>query len=249
MKQHSKINLSLIAALAVIGASSAKAQIIDVQFSNSNDPTAYTGTGVDPLQTTATAFNFLKSNGTSVSSATVVDTTPTDGANYTVSVTTSSFAGLNNTGFALTAANNGNLFNGYASEPGTGTGTFSISGLADSAAFTIYVFSEAGNANSVGSPRPATFALSSVNGGLTAAATGVQGNGAFTLGANYAVLTGTTSATGTIAGTFYSTTGTGEADFNGFQLDVPVSTPEPSTWAMLLGGFGLLVFVRRLRLS
>jgi len=64
--------------------------------------------------------------------------------------------------------------------------------------------------------------------------------------ANYVEFTGLTGSDFTLAfsGNNGSGVGTFNASMNGFQI---VSVPEPSTWAMLLGGFGTLLAFRRRR--
>jgi hypothetical protein len=62
-------------------------------------------------------------------------------------------------------------------------------------------------------------------------------------------ITGVTDSSGTISGTwaFDASNTSGEIDWSGFQLDVSnaVAAPEPGTIALLAGGLGLLIAVRR----
>jgi len=68
-----------------------------------------------------------------------------------------------------------------------------------------------------------------------------------TSGSTYAVTSGSTY-TFTIGTTEYSLSYTSNGDGDGYGNDVTLSVvPEPGTWAMLVGGIGMLGFVQRLR--
>lgn len=86
----------------------------------------------------------------------------------------------------------------------------------------------------------------SVNGGTPVSYANIQGSTSFTAGADYLEFAGVTPSTGTIS---FSIASTGEVDFNGLQLQA-VTAPEPSSYALMLGGLGVLALaLHRRRLN
>jgi hypothetical protein len=106
--------------------------------------------------------------------------------------------------------------------------------------YNLFVYSQNGGFASNGG-------VFSVNGGPTQS---VSNDGTdhstFILGVNYVEFTGITLyAPGTIS-LSWNVDPNGEGDLNGVQLQ-SLAVPEPSTWAMLLGGASLIVFLQRRR--
>jgi hypothetical protein len=120
---------------------------------------------------------------------------------------------------------------------------FTISGLAPNESFTLflYAFNSVHSANDRGE-------IFTVGSSIFSSATGhpnsldpVHGVDGF--------ITGVTSSTGTITGTwaFDPSNHSHEIDWSGFQLDVSsaVAAPEPGTLGLLVGGLGLVMLGRR----
>ena len=244
-------------ALCALG--SANAQIINIQINPSNTghggsaPDAYTGQGSDTNATVDSglspqpAYYWNQAQGGSQTTTTgpaLLDTTgastagvtSTDGASFSISTP----AGEYNNGYYENPASDP-LYDGYAFDS-TSQGanplqnhtiSFDISGLdnEDGKSFSLYLYGNTAaialaNANSTGSGSSGTIA--SVYGELT--------------------LTGVVDANGMIKGTINIPAGDAEADFSGVQLDfTPAQTPEPTAWALILGGLGFLALITRRR--
>ena len=122
----------------------------------------------------------------------------------------------------------------YSSDPSQ---TFEISGLAPDQSFTLFLYGA-----QVGNDAAFTANGASVDtstGPLSSEVTNVRTG----------LLTGTTTAAGTITGTwsFGSANGGDEVDWGGFQLAVgtPSSVPEPGTLLLLIPALGALLCIRR----
>jgi hypothetical protein len=122
---------------------------------------------------------------------------------------------------------------------------FAITGLAPNESFTLflYAYNSVHSANDRGE-------IFTVGSSTFSTATGNPSS----LDPTHAVdgfITGVTSSTGTISGTWAFDTGNNsEIDWSGFQLDVASpagATPEPSTLALFAGGWALLVLLQRSR--
>ena len=210
----------------------ARAQTINVQLAGD----LYTGAGADAL---AGDDWFLVPGGSQSNVAVTTDSTGNalTGVSFTVGA---------NGSFGLRNQPNGNNLVDFYDY--TGSSTFSISGLAADTPFTIYLYGTPSNQQN--GARSTEFTLAGANGGGSAVAASrltTEPSTTFLVNFDYVVLTGTTDGDGTISGTYtgFSNDG-GEADFNGFQLNI---APEPSTYAMLLMGLGMLILLPRLRRS
>jgi hypothetical protein len=103
--------------------------------------------------------------------------------------------------------------------------------------YNLFIYSQNGGFSSHGG----TFTINSVSQTVTNAAD----SSSFVSGTNYTEFTGITLASpGSISFTWDPVGGQGA--LNGVQLQV-LGVPEPSTWAMMLGGVVVLLFVGRLR--
>jgi hypothetical protein len=121
-----------------------------------------------------------------------------------------------------------NLMSGYLYEGGTGS--IDISGLAAGLEYQLYIYTQGdlGGANG----RQTTF---TVNGGSPFATNGGIGSlPTFLFGTNYVSFDVAADGGGNI-NVVYSNAA-GEADVNGFQLS---STPEPGTFGLVIGAFGV----------
>lgn len=108
--------------------------------------------------------------------------------------------------------------------------TLTLNGLSASTAYDVVVYNGGNSTNF------------SLNGGPAQTVTGTpyNANATFVNGSSYTVLEGTSNAQGVIT---ITTTSQTENDISGLQIE---AVPEPSSYAMLLGGLGLLVYASRL---
>jgi hypothetical protein len=124
--------------------------------------------------------------------------------------------------------------------------TFTISGLAPNASFTLFLYAlnsvhSANDRGAVFTVGSATFSTGAANPSSEDPARVVDG-----------FVTGVTSATGTIEGTWAFAPGnTGrEIDWSGFQLDLaPTAAPEPGTFILFGGGLVLAALRTRSRID
>ncbi|WP_156679990.1 PEPxxWA-CTERM sorting domain-containing protein [Sphingomonas profundi] len=129
-----------------------------------------------------------------------------------------------------------NLMQGYLYSS-SGPITATISGLNANQSYSLYAITQGDN-NTRGRRNDLT-----VNG---QSASNLNTNASsFIAGDNYALFTGRANALGQIV--LSDTPGVGEANLNGFQLTSAV--PEPTTWAMMIGGFGFVGGAMRRRRS
>ena len=133
----------------------------------------------------------------------------------------------------------------FASYSTTNASTVTLSGLAANTAFNLYVYSESSSDTAnravtfsvTGSPVTLTLNPARALGTFTSPADDPTNN-------NYGVLNAVSDSSGNLTISFLQAS-TGEADFDGFQLQQAV--PEPSTWAAMLGGIALLGLILRHR--
>jgi hypothetical protein len=221
-------------ALCLCAFAPANAQIFNIQLGG-GEP-LYVGKGADPNDT-GTSFTQVESNTTVDNLQDQGGTTQT-GVSFTISGGTVYTARYDDTG----------LLNGYVYIPDPTSASFSFSGLTADAgdSFTLYVYG--GNDGGIYGGRDVTVSLTN-DGDRSSTANGADPSN-FSDPGNYTTITGTIGAGGTLTATATSPNGSGhEADLNGLQLDITAAptTPEPSTWALMLGGLGVLAFVVRLR--
>jgi hypothetical protein len=130
------------------------------------------------------------------------------------------------------------LYDPYDYNHAGGPLTESLNNLA-AGTYNLFIYSQNGGF----ADRGGVFVLNSITQTVTNDGTD---HSTFILGTNYTEYTGIVlSAPGSITFTYGPVT-EGEGDINGVQLQV-LGVPEPSTWAMLLGGAAVLLFIQRRR--
>ena len=224
----------LAAGCAAVG--TASATTVNVQFlvtggntatSFSGSQGAYTGDGltaptwnvlsVANNATSGSASNLVASNGTATSEA--VGFTMTGGYVSTATTTFGNGGGTND------------LFQSYIlNNPGTGTVT--LTGLAASGSYQLYLYSGSGSYNNAATNFAITTGSGSVATGSNAGVVNVAGaNTGFGENTNYVVFNATADGTGTLAISYTGAAGHTEADINGLQI-ISTAVPEPSTLAL-----------------
>jgi hypothetical protein len=235
--------LSPLLSLMLLGGTTLRANtIISVQFQGINNvPVNFSG--VEPDAASADA-NFANSNHWNhlngdccISWSHLVDSTGADsGASF-------SSAPFPYAGDAYNAGSD-NLPDTYIWAPAVGGSShiFGIAGLAPNQSFTlfIYAFNSANSTNDRG-------AIYTVGSSIFNTSTGHHSSEDATHAVD-GLITGVTSSTGTISGTWaFDTQNHSEMDWSGFQLDVAsaaASAPEPATFALFAGSCALL-FLRQ----
>ena len=250
-----KKTLLLMVLFVVTGVVSAQAQLlVDVQFGGncygSYNADQQTGAGLvgnagdqwnniafsSDVYTTSTPFTTSLNNVGGTASGVSLNIAPSQGVLSEYS-----------TGSQLPGTPLANLYEGfldadtgtYTNAGGNVSSTFTFSGLTAGQSYNLYVYSAPNH------DRESTWSLNS--------STPVQvgpNSGATTLVSpnNYLLLTGTADVSGNLI-LQAATVGGDEIDVNGFQLQAQ-SVPEPSTYALMLGGIlALIAFRRKNRLS
>lgn len=218
MKHKSSFLATFACAISLTGLSSA-ATIVGVDVAGG----AYTGIGV--LDTTSRAWVSKTANGNTFS---------LDGVNDV----TLGLSGWDSDGSADAAIN---LFDNYKHNGGSGTATFSLSGLDNTKTYSIVLYSAQNSSGGRGGLWDLT--TGNYTGTDPQESTGNQ-QATFANGENYVRYDNIQAVDGVISFTAANglTTGNGIAVFNGFEIQ---SVPEPS--AALLGGLGVLALLRRRR--
>lgn len=231
---RSRYGFSLAAALlftfASLGSKALQADtIISAQFECANCGTVATNySGVEPDAAAADAqfqnsniWNHLAANQSgSVSFANLVNNA---GTATSAGLTISSISGGYNSAplFGLPDTYFVSYFNS----------SFTISGLPPDESFTLFLYAYTGNGDATFTVGSSSFNTFGAHPSSEDPGTAVDGS-----------ITGTTSASGTISGTWdLDPTNKLEIDWSGFQLDVAspaAAIPEPSTWLLL--GSGLI---------
>ena len=207
--------------LLLAGVPAAASTLYNVQFAPS---TANRQTGAAVIGASGDYWNMLTAAGTSL-------LTNSAGVPSGVSLV---WTGSGPFGSSIVNPNFGNgdtnLMDGYMYS--LSSGSLSFSSLATNAAFTLYVYSQGDSA--------ATGRRISVtgNGTTVTSAAGVAGTTSFVNGQNYLILSGTTTAGGTLLLTY--TNVSGEADINGLQLLIATVVPPTNaiSWSGIFGGGG-----------
>ena len=234
------INKVLIAfTIAVLTSTTARADWYNVQFSNNPEgdlAQQYSGPGADP--TSGSIWNLITS--TSGGPITLKD------SGGLLSATPISFSSDAN--IKLLPAENGfsagsyaNLFSGYMFT--TSTKSFTFSGLDNSKAYSLYIYTQAEVENE-------TLSLQQIGGGGGANISYSPGastlatdpkTSILTLNQNYIIITNVHPVAGTVTFNYSPGNATGgyQGNINGIQLSS--SAPEPST--LVLMGIGSLLFV------
>ncbi len=212
--------------------------IISIQLQGTSGPVNFQGVEADAAAADAAfansdQWNHLQPTGGTTFSNLITSTGADSGASFTTQFIYGYNAGSHNlpdTYFYQYESNG-------LSQP------FTISGLAPNESFTLFLY--AYNSQSSANDRGESFTVGS---STFDSATGNPSS----LDPTHAVdgfITGVTSSTGTISGTwsFDPSNHSGETDWSGFQLDVSsaVAAPEPGTVALLAGGLGLIVLGMR----
>lgn len=216
------------------------ATIISVNFEGSPSSQVTGPAGVQP------ADHFTNITGASGSSLNLVDN-----SNAATTADLSFTGGFGYRENGTPGSQNGNLLKGFLAS--TGTITLSLSQIPFSS-YDVYVYlavdSGGRTANISNGTTTYTYqAITNPNNvfvGATNTTGGTTGGGGFTIGpaANYALFSGMTGASFTITNyrTSNSEFGPGQG-IAGFQIVDASAVPEPSTWAMVLGGLGLLMIL------
>jgi PEP-CTERM motif len=237
---------SLVGGLAAFAAGPASAEIISVQFQNSQgfaDP-AINYSGVEPDAAAADAQFASSSQWNHLAEPYVVD----DGTVYFPGLIDSIGA---NSGAGLSISQIRGGFNNGSVLPVTylfsfqSTQNFTIVGLAPNQDFTLFLY--AFNSGEFPNSRGAVFTVGGASFDTADGTTSSADSAAVT-----GFITGMTSPIGTIDGTwaFDAENSEGEIDWSGFQLAVTtlaVMVPEPGTMALLASGLALLGVVRTKR--
>lgn len=244
---------ALVACLVIVSAAASQAQtltLIDVNIApdGSAQQAAVLGTATDTYNNYGSASFQNFPAGTTLFSNAASST----GAATGVSISTGTGFNVYIDNSSTTSPNPSFLMDGYAFNetnassgfPVVATTAFTLSGLTayDGKAFTLVVYA-AGNNSGEGN----TLTLSGAS-TATGSTTGADRNINNGVGDAYQTFTGTvTGDTLTITAapndTFSGDNG-GNTEVNGFQLQI---APEPSTWATMLAGLGLLFGIARLR--
>jgi hypothetical protein len=169
-------------------------------------------------------------------------------ANGTALTLFTSVPGYNDSGYDLIAAGWGGTYGGtsygvagFAPLTGDyfydtdGSATITVTGLTIGDAYDWVLYTNQGGVN-----RP----LSITVGGTTLTTNGAVDKTVLLEGVNYLRFTGTVTDSNLVASFAFAPGNAGEMDFNGFQLQT-TAVPEPSSLAVLMGGIGTLLLVRR----
>jgi len=233
MKNATKMLVMLSVAVLLVAAT-AQAAVVNVDFEDSSlqsAATTYVGLAAAPDAAGNTLWNSVSASG-------ATDLTASDGSGTTIDVSVSGTSGFG--GPSPFHSGNTNLTGDRATANNT-TATFTISGLANSASYDIYLYNtHFGTAGWFGTDYTiGTTTLNANDAGAPPTAT--DGTG-WTLGDDYVKFSVTSSASGVITGSW--TTDAGGSTWgmlSGMQI-----VPEPATMS-LLGIGGLLALVRRKR--
>ncbi len=248
MKSMKNTLMVAIVAAGCAAAGTAQAGVVDIQFlvtggttatSFSGSQGAYTGDGL-----TSPTWNAIQATGDatsgSASNLTASDGTPTtEGVSFTKTA-----------GYVSSSSYTNALFQSYLiSDPtgsGPGTGTVTLSGLADSGSYQLYLYCGDGAYNNALTDFAITTGTGSPAAGSNAAVGNVTTNGnlGFTENNNYAVFNAIASTTGNLAISYTGGSPShGEADINGLQvISGAAAVPAPATLAVFsAGALGLLL--------
>ncbi|MGC8541338.1 MAG: PEP-CTERM sorting domain-containing protein [Phycisphaerae bacterium] len=236
----------LAAGFAAVG--TAQASVVDIQFLVTGGNTATSFSGSQGAYTgdslTAPTWNVINTSHTATSGAASNlvasnGTVTTENVSFTM---TGGYVSTATTTFGNGGGTNDLLQSYLLNNPGTGTVT--LTGLADGGNYQLYLYSGSGSYNNAAT----NFAITTGSGSAAAGSNGgvvnvANGNLAFTENTNYVVFNATADATGTLAISYTGAPGKAEADINGLQV---IATPEPATMGLVTAGaLGLLLVGRK----
>ncbi len=236
----------LAAGFAAVG--TAQASVVDIQFlvTGGNTATSFSGsqgayTG-DSLTTPTWNVLSVANNAKSGSGSNLVasnGTATTENVSFTM---TNGYVSTPTTGYGNGGGTNDLLQSYILNNPGTGTVT--LSGLADGGNYQLYLYSGSGSYNNAATNFAITTGTGSVAAGSNAGVVNVaNGNTTFTENTNYVVFNATADGTGTLAISYTGAAGHAEADINGLQV---IAAPEPATMGLVAAGaLGLLLVGRK----
>jgi hypothetical protein len=247
MKLHNScLALSLLAIL-LMPVQSAKAQIlIDVNLKQGGSP-SQTGVAVLGISSSDSWNNLGIGGGSSNSYSTITDINGTTLSGVSLDYSGGAgFGGSDSPGGTAMDSATTPLMESYVFSHG-GTLTFDISGLSSyiGDTFTLVTYA-AGDSNGQGSNLTLTAGGTGGNTSTTLTTSATDRKISIGLGDAYNTFTGTLS--GSTLTVHAAALGGNYNGLNGFQLQLnPASVPEPSTYALLLAGFGGLLLIRRIR--
>ncbi len=251
MKSMKNTLMLAMVAAGCAAAGTAQAGVVDIQFlltggspatSFSGSQGAYTGDGL-----TSPTWNAIPATS---------DATTGSASNLTASdgiATTEGVTFTKTTGYVSSSSYTNALFQSYLiSNPagsGPGTGTVTLSGLADGGSYQLYLYSGDGAYNNAITDFAVTTGTGSPAAGSNAGVVNVNnGNLGFTENTNYVVFNAIASTTGNLAISYTGGTPShGEADISGLQvISGAAAVPAPATLALFsAGALGLLLVGRK----
>lgn len=202
------------------------AAVVNIDINNGSS-TTFVGVGAAPdLGTTWNSVNNpATGQGNTFSSGPLVDSN-----NNTTTITFSAGVAEGSSSWG----GGGGLFDDGIRAFNGNSASFTVGGLSSTQTYKIYLYSSNGGGTGEG-------AAFTINGFGTQNVSGsAAGGSSYVLGGNYVVFTGITGVT-SLTGSYTNFTNP-HGPFNGLQVEY---VPEPST--ALLGGLGLLAFLRRRR--
>ena len=233
------MRLWLLMVAIALGALSARAQLIDVNFYSA----FYLGSAASGAAATGAAGDIWNGiNDDNVAGGPIYNLVDTTGTATPVSLSyntdsTPSYGAV--TSIIKNTQPNPVLMNNYLFNNTHGDITVTLQGLSDSTLYNLWLY--VASCDAIGSDRAADLTANSV----FASATGTP-EGNFDAGQNYVLIQTTSSASGTINITESddSANTSGEVDLNGLQIS---SVPDLATTLPLLtiSGLGLILFARR----
>lgn len=256
MKSMKNTLLLAIVAAGCAAVGTAQATVVDIQFvhsdlassnsTSSNGTTgnyggsqgAYTGDAVAAPTWNVLSVYWASTSGSMSSLVTSNGTASTDAVSFTTS--TGPFASV-----ATSPPNS--LLQNFLRAGNSVTDAVTITGLADSGSYQLYLYSASGSYNNAATD----FSISTGTGGPALGSNAVAINsgtssGTFQENANYLIFNATASSNGTLAISYSGAPGHTEGDFNGLQVISTTAVPEPASLSLLgAAALGLLLLGRK----